>query len=495
MIQKNKRILELKNYTNDSILNLVLDTLERGKQIIIFVNSKRNAESLAKRISFYLKDFLSEEIKSYLKEIAEKIKNVLDIPTEQCTVLSECVQYGVAFHHSGLLSEQRAMIENEFKKGNIKVIVCTPTLSAGINLPAYRVLIKEIYRFDNTIKPISRMEFHQMAGRAGRPDYEKEGEAIVLSDNEDFVYNNYINKDPEEIISKISVETKLRSIILSLCCKYTSTKEIYNFMQNTFFAHQYGDFSMLKNKILSILRELHKMNFIRINKDHIQKEFIPSNEITDNFLFVPTELGRRVNDLYLDPYTAANIVKFFSRNDKNLVLYLYTLTQSYELLPLFSVSKKEEENLISFMLQNELPLEDTDSIQQAKFVMILLDWINEKSERLIEEEYNVRPGELKSKLEIIEWLGYASEEISKIVNPEFYSFLKIINLRLKYGVKDELVELCALKYIGRMRSRQLYEVGIKNVKDLLLKQSSARKVLGKFYDLVLKENNLYLSKQ
>ena len=93
---------------------------------------------------------------------------------------------GVAFHHAGLLHEQRSLVEKGFREGKVKVISSTPTLAAGLNLPARRVLIRSYKRYESGMGmvPISVMEYRQMAGRAGRPGLDPYGESFLIAKND-----------------------------------------------------------------------------------------------------------------------------------------------------------------------------------------------------------------------------------------------------------------------------------------------------------------------
>ena len=101
-----------------------------------------------------------------------------------------------------------------------KIICATPTLAAGLSLPVFRVIIKSLKRFAGGwgMKWIP-VQYLQMAGRAGRPEYEDYGEAIIIAKNEserDEVYERYICGQPEDIYSKLAAQPILRNHVLSL---------------------------------------------------------------------------------------------------------------------------------------------------------------------------------------------------------------------------------------------------------------------------------------
>jgi len=135
-------ITSFEERNSDPSINIALDTILIKKQCIIFVNTKRSAESLAEKLSQIISKDKKHDYKSRidslkLSNISSSIFKVLASPTKQCMKLSELVKYGVAFHHSGLVSEQRKIVEDNFKEGTIKIIVATPTLAMGLDLPAF----------------------------------------------------------------------------------------------------------------------------------------------------------------------------------------------------------------------------------------------------------------------------------------------------------------------------------------------------------------------
>ena len=159
----------------DELQYLAIDTIKIGKQAIVFVPSRASAEKTAEGLAKYSNDFFPEFEKEILKAVS--------VPTKQCKRLANCIKKGVAFHHAGLVQKQKNLIEDEFKNGQIKIICATPTLAAGLSLPVFRVIIKSLKRYSGRwgMDWIPVLEYLQMAGRAGRPEYEKFGEAIVIA--------------------------------------------------------------------------------------------------------------------------------------------------------------------------------------------------------------------------------------------------------------------------------------------------------------------------
>src|SRR3989344_4521980 len=201
--------------TSDPVVNISLDTLELKKQALVFVNAKRSAEKVAEDIA------KKSELRSEkLSELSEKIKNVLSRPTKQCERLAICVKHGIAFPPAGLAPKQKELVEEAFRNGTIKIIACTPTLAAGLDLPAFRAIIRDVKRYGNHgMVHIPVLEFLQMAGRAGRPKYDTYGEAIVIvstNTDKEYIIEHYLHGEPEEIYSKLAVEPVLRTYLLSL---------------------------------------------------------------------------------------------------------------------------------------------------------------------------------------------------------------------------------------------------------------------------------------
>ena len=115
--------LKVEEKSGAPAIDLALDTINKKKQALVFVNTKRSAEKCAEEISKKIKNV-------NLADLSEKSLKALSRPTKQCERLARCLKAGIAFHHAGLHSKQRELIENNFREGKIKIICCTPTLAA-----------------------------------------------------------------------------------------------------------------------------------------------------------------------------------------------------------------------------------------------------------------------------------------------------------------------------------------------------------------------------
>ena len=251
---------------------VVQDTIEQGGQVLVFVGTRRSAQSEAKKLSERVKKRFAKDQPERLVEL-EQLAESLEgrNQTSMGELLAHCVRGGVAFHHAGLTHKQRQTIEAGFKSGTILALCATPTLAAGVNLPARRVLVRDIKRWDDGMsRPLPVMEVHQMLGRAGRPRYDPVGEAWVLCKGTDGwqvadeISERYFFGPIEDISSKLSAEPAMRMHLLS--CVATGgllhREAIGSFFDATFLGTTMPT-TQLQERLDSMLNWLVEERFLR----------------------------------------------------------------------------------------------------------------------------------------------------------------------------------------------------------------------------------------
>jgi helicase len=110
--------------------------------------------------------------------------------------------------------------------------------------------------------------------------------------------------------------------------------------------------------------------------------------------------------------------------------------------------------------------------------LMLNDWMEEIKENKIVEKYSTTPGALYTKLTNADWLLYSSIELAKLMHVSTHDLMNI-NVRLKYGIREELLELVRLEQIGRARARLLFINDIRTVNDIRNSREKVVKLLGK----------------
>ncbi|MBI2580422.1 hypothetical protein HYV85_01290 [Candidatus Woesearchaeota archaeon] len=495
--------LAVNELTSSPVTNIALDTVKIGKQALVFVGTRQSAEKAAEEIAHHLK--LSSVSSEKLVAASEDALHALSRPTKQCERLARCIKGGAAFHHSGLVAKQRQLIEENFRNGTIKIICCTPTLAAGVDLPAYRAIIRDLKRFSERSgygyggsNWIPVLEYLQMCGRAGRPSFDSEGQAIILADSESLeeeVTERYIHGEPEPIFSKLAVEPVLRTYLLSLVATrfVGNRKEIMQFFAKTFWAHQFKDFRQLAKTIEKMLLLLEEWEFVRSSGNGNKGTDAPLSTLGSGNGFTsaaemkseavkPTLLRERVAQLYIDPLTAHEIMlglakRPLPKEGLNPFPLLQLVSSTLEMRPLLRVKVREAEEMQQALAEYaETLLVDEpsmfeegydDFLASVKTSMFFQEWIEEKDEEYLLEKYGIRPGEVHSKLGNADWLLYSAAEIAKLMQlQQLLRHIAKLRFRVQYGVKEELLPLLQLRGIGRVRARKLFGSRIKNLADV-----------------------------
>ena len=452
----------------DAVSSLVMQTVGDGGQCLVFVNSRRSTEAEAVRLSGLLKPVAS-------RDLGDSEVSVLEGDSESTATgrkLASCVRSGAAFHNAGLTYRQRRYVEDAFRAGQIKVIVATPTLAAGINLPARRVVVRDTYRYENGANsPISVMEVKQMCGRAGRPGYDPYGEAVLVAKNDrdaDHLMEDYVDHDTERLTSKLFQERVLRSHILGIIATgdADSDEGVVDFMRDTFFGCTSSMFG-IETVVGDVVDFLAAEKMVRRRGDLI--DILP--------------FGKRVSDLYIDPVTAFMlrdaVLKIDDSTDPMPILIAAAMTP--DVVGMYPKKcddarlKAEDERWSETLLLDPYDTRDYDPeyyMSDLKTAALVNDWMEEVSEETITQSMGIGPGDIRAKVDRMDWIIYAMSEIAYIFNPDAIRRIRPLATRIRYGVKEELSELVSLKGVGRTRARALFDAGYRTRDDVAATEES-----------------------
>jgi helicase len=466
----------------DQTARLVADALDteedgQGGSSLVFVNSRRNAESSARKLADVTASRLTDAERDDLRELAEEIRGVSDTDTSED--LADAVERGSAFHHAGLASEHRSLVEDAFRDRLIKCISATPTLAAGVNTPARRVIVRDWRRYDGEfggMKPLDVLEVHQMCGRAGRPGLDPYGEAVLLAndaDTKEELFERYVWAEAEPVRSKLAAEPALRTHVLATVASgFASTRDgLLSFLDNTLYATQTDDEGRLAAVTDTVLDYLAVNGFVDRDRDGGTESL------------AATGIGHTVSRLYLDPMSAAEMIdglrtvardaggagtegetgefvrtgdddgdepgfgtytrpgndelpeeeKEEKGTDKEEIeapaatpLGLYHLvSRTPDMYELYLKSGDREtytelcyERETEFLGDVPSEYEDVrfeDWLASLKTARLLEDWANEVDEDRITERYGVGPGDIRGKVDTAEWLLRAAETLARDV--------------------------------------------------------------------------------
>ena len=460
--------------TEDQPAAIVRDTLEEGGSTLTFVNSRRNAEAAARRLTTTTEPFVTDDEREELSAIAAEIREVSD--TDTSDELADAVARGAAYHHAGLAREHRSLVEAAFRDRLIKVVCATPTLAAGVNTPARRVIVRDWRRYDGSaggMQPLSVLEVHQMMGRAGRPGRDPYGEAVVVAkshDELDELFDRYVWAEPEPVRSKLAAEPALRTHVLATVASgfAGSRAGVLEFLEGTLYAAQTADRARLEQVTDDVIAYL------------VANEFL---ERADGLR--ATRLGQTVSRLYLDPMSAAEIIDGLRDDTEPTALGLYHLVcRTPDLYELYLRSGDDEEyTMLAYERETELlgraPSEFDDAFDDwlaaLKTARLLEDWASEIDEDEIADRYGVGPGDNRGKTEAASWLLGAAESLAAELGLNAVTAIRRARRRVEHGVGEELLELAGVRDVGRVRARRLFEAGIETPAEL--READKRQVL------------------
>ena len=566
---------ELEGKTTRPLQAILQDTVQNGGQLLVFVSSRASAQKEARELSKHIQRMLIEGSHDFDGGIVERWGDIADrlggSGDSSATVgsLESSLRGGVAFHHAGLTSKHRNIVEDSFKSGDLFCVVATPTLAQGVNLPARTVVVRDYRRWSaaaGMTMPLPVLEILQMMGRAGRPKYDVVGEAWLLAkgrDEEAHLVDLYLHGEPEEVTSKLANPNALRAeedpallthVLSMVATGGTADRDaLGKFFSKTFLATQLDSESLAariddvvswlaSNGMIDRLGESEEVRARILEAPPVEQpedweDELPSwvdsaSEVTgldvayepnrgygenprrgppifgfrkasahdsyeadppesSSMAYSATPLGKRVAQLYLNPISGRIIRDGLGKAMATLtgeddygqvsplsLLHLVSCTPDF--LPLWP--RKGDYDAIQAALhghEREFLTEavDLDEERRMKGVLVLQSWTEEARVEHVERDWGVQPGDLRGRVELAEWLLYATrrilaedEKLSSMDRNAHRTLVEAvdeIHRRVRYGCKADLLGLVALRGVGRSRARQMVDLlGVSNAADV-----------------------------
>ena len=422
--------------------------------------SKRKGASILEFIDYISKRHSDSSCLTFVgsKEFGTKVQQMLDAQG----IRSE-------FYNADLSFDERTRLYNEFNSRQIQHLVATSALAWGVNTPA-RVVTAAHMTF-GPFEIISTSTIKQIAGRAGRPQYDTKGIVYFL------IPENSWKRDYNRILNGEKLESKMKDsdIIAFHALAEIMNKEIkcpidlVNWYNKTLARHQTREMEIYEAK--DVFDRLERCGMI--------------NELSDG-TYAITQVGIVTCQMYLIPEDMAtwirNFNKYFfeghdeSKPDKHddwLIANALSTVPSWK--NKIYVSKDEQEvadEEFGFFIGNSY-----QKIALGYWLCLNNDDFSEAMGRNPKARffYQIVKALRKDVERIISALNLVDVRTKKWNAGSFWS---ILQNRFKYGVGLERLELCQLEGIGGARSKELFDNGIRTVRDVIRNEFKVREILG-----------------
>uniref|UniRef100_A0A8C0GIE7 Helicase, POLQ like n=1 Tax=Chelonoidis abingdonii TaxID=106734 RepID=A0A8C0GIE7_CHEAB len=490
------RLLNFKYSSNlqkmdpDHLIALVTEVIP-SYSCLVFCPTKKNCENVAEMICKYLNKEYKNHRESEKQDLIKDLKNIGK--GSLCPVLKRTIPFGIAYHHSGLTSDERKCIEEAYSTGVLCLLTCTSTLAAGVNLPARRVILRAPYVATEFLK---KSQYKQMIGRAGRAGIDSAGESILIVQKKDkHLVRDLVNSPLENCYSNLFLEfTKgIQSLLLSLVGLKIARnpEEIYHFMCSTLFGVQ-QQFLSKEKSLSAITREA--LGCL-IEKGLLKGKMTSEKEQKSQSNLEITQLGQATYKGSIDLAYCDALYRDLKKGLEGLVLesclHLLYLTTPYDMTyhcrpdwiiyfrqfsQLNSVEQKVAaivgvpESLITKKASGQAIKKDMDNcvINRLYLSFVLYALLKETNIWNVSEKFNVSRGYvqnlLNSAASFSSCVLHFCEELEEFW--VYKALLMELTKRLTYCVKAELVPLMEVAGVLESRAKQLYDSGYKTLAHL-----------------------------
>jgi DNA polymerase theta len=460
-------------YDKDGIVPLCEEVVQDGASVLIFCSSKYGTEICAEMIANLIQ---APDPSPFVVEGRNVLVNKLRRTV--CGLdprLEHSINKGVAFHHAGLTVDERKEIEAAFREGLINVLTCTTTLSTGVNLPARRVIFRDM-KIAHDIIEVGK--YRQASGRAGRTGHDLYGESFLIARNQQEYQRAFelMNSKLAEIKSCLADLNCFSKALVEVIASgvVESASDILRYVQCTLLSSQYPA-ATVTEWVKGSLNALQQNEFISWNKR--------------NQKYIVTAKGKACFYSNLSPNESQIVFKNLEKAKKGLILEtelhtVFLLTpisthinidwQKFQRIyeqhasvtkPVARAIGIEEELKTKFYFATGRGETKRSGPEYCPFrhffaSLILYIIISEEPVFNVAETFGITRGELQ------QLQSSASMYASMITTfahhlrwSAFRNIFKEFADRLSYGVQNDIIALVQIPLVTAFRARALYNAG------------------------------------
>lgn len=430
------------------LLEEVRSTVSEGGRALVFVNSRRRAETLAADL-------------------------------RNAGLNADC-------NHAGLTRQHRDQSQKAMRAGDLQVMVATSTLEMGVNFPARKVIVHDGYCFDGErFAPLSIRRYRQFAGRAGRAGYDIRGEAVLLLPVWHRDGDKYLTGEPEPVRSALfSTQNLLREILTEVAGRLSISGEHLevNFAERTLWRAQDGKKSL----------SLHVQHLV-------QAGLVKEKEKDDHVYLSTTALGRIAAQMALSPHTVGLLTDFYRRVTEPAefdVLLIACLAR--EVTPKLGFNFEEVDHMADTLLQVPSALLDTKAewflapgrglnekalLSAVKCATLLHQHTQGTDVDTLAQTYDAYPADIRLLKTHLGWVLDAADRIFGVLSrptkateqeeqpsplpAPHQDIARALKQMVEYGIPRDALGLTAIPGIGPKRAQALVAIGIRTPAELV----------------------------
>eukprot|EP00736_Rhodelphis_marinus_P010047 Rmarinus@m.17058 len=457
----------------DGVAGLVYDTISQGFSVLVFCPTRRSTENCALAVAKQLRACQGRQEHRSRNDLVDLLKPISDVWSR---TFGTTLLQGVAFHHAGLTVEEREIIEKAFREGVLCVLVATSTLAAGVNLPARRVIFRNLkVIMDFGQDSLNLSTYKQMSGRAGRAGKDNIGESIMICNTKKEVERlQELRKAPMPRLES-SLAPRLTRLLLEVVAlgRVQSIPDAKVFMNSTLLSTQWSmeeRDKLTDSSLEEAVSYLKKHQCIEKRLDRLKATDLgmavygANMEIGDG-LMVYEDLSRARKALVLE--TPLHVIYLCTPISHSIPIDWETFSQPQLMFSYRSVAEKIPLN-ISYILgrkRGRLPdpgLEKTHSRFYA--ALILSELVEEEKINVVARKYGLERGNVQNlQTSAASFAGMVSVFCSKLDWGDFSGLVEGYKDRLGFGAKGDITSLLAIENVKSARARLLYDNGYTDV--------------------------------